>query len=169
MTEFELLNTIYENLNQRRNEILKCLKVYGYECKCGYYSQHSIRFNNEWLIEQYPIPVITVKGFGDVGIDINHIFLEVIISRSQGLSFDFNKLRDYHFEVYGIDDFKMDFYNSKGSIATIHSKISDSEENEIGISFFFPKDTEGSRVCLAINDIVGLLIATSNEVELLGV
>lgn len=154
MNTFDLLNSTYEKMNQKRNEIVKHLKSQGYQYKCGYYSHHAVKVNNEWITEEYPIPVITVEGIGDIGIDLKHIFFEMIITRSKALIFDFSKLEAYKFEIYGVDNYLEDFYNESMSLQLVHKKIEESKEESIGISLFFSSDETSTVICKAITEVI---------------
>ena len=137
MEHLQLLNEIYQSLNQKKKEMISRIKESGHLCTCGYYSQHSIRIKDEWVTEEYPIPVITIEGIGDIGFDLNHIFYEIIISKEHALKIDFTQFDGVCFEVYGALDYLNDFYNNTMQISLIHERIHRSDEAEIGISFCF--------------------------------
>lgn len=66
-------------MNQKKKELIQLLK--DYQLRWGYYKQHSVKINDEWITKEYPIPVISVEHIGDIGIDIDHIFLEIVLTR----------------------------------------------------------------------------------------
>lgn len=88
------------------------------------------------MLEHFPIPVITVEDICDIGVDLAHIFIEGKLKRECALKFDFSLLKEYRFEVYGVQDYLNDFYNASLSIEGIKDRILSSNEAEIGVSLF---------------------------------
>jgi hypothetical protein len=121
---FTELNEVYRSLNDLTKEICLKLKEFNYQYKKGFYNNHSIRVENEFIAEAYPIPVITVNGKFDIGVDLNMIFIEAQFPASIVNSFDFNKFTEYEFDVYGTNDYNIDFYNVNMEINGISSRIS---------------------------------------------
>lgn len=117
--------------------------------------------NNEWVTEQYPIPVITVNQLGDIGIDLEHYFLELVLTRSQALNFDFNALSSYQFEVYGMEVYLNDFYNENIPLESIRTNILKSKELQIGVSIYFNKDEDLSVLSNSIREISDCIVTES--------
>jgi hypothetical protein len=151
--KLKTLNEIYLEINQKKKDFIHFFKENGFQYRCGYYNQHSVKVNDEWITEEYPIPVITIEQLGDLGIDINHIFLEIVVTREQALELDFGKFEPYRFEVYGVENFLNDFYNSTLPLQDIHERIRISDEESIGISFFFTVDEPVGQIGNAVIDI----------------
>jgi len=133
----QVLNSEYEPLRTHTHAMLKALTNSGFTCAWGYFAQHSIRNGNEWFIEHYPIPVITIKNICDIGFDINQTFIECKLKRDDAIAFDFSRFDGVTFEVYGVTDYLADFYNAGQDIQTIHAKIEKSSEKEIGVSLLY--------------------------------
>ncbi|ABX41361.1 DUF3201 domain-containing protein [Lachnoclostridium phytofermentans] len=153
MDKLKTLNEIYIEINQKKKELIHFFKEKGFQYRCGYYNQHSVKVDNEWITEEYPIPVISMEQIGDLGIDISHIFFEIVVTREQALTLDFEKLRPYRFEVYGVENFLNDFYNETLPLQDIKKKIRRSDEESIGISFFFIIDEPVDQIGNAVIDI----------------
>lgn len=132
------LNETYKTLNDEKNLIIKSLENIGLKSKVGYYPFHSFKNGNEFFVEQYPIPVITIEEKIDIGIDVHQVFFEIKLDRSIAESFDFQVFKDFSFEVYGIKNYYKDFYN--GKIDKICENIINSDENEIGVSINIQKE-----------------------------
>lgn len=158
MDKLKTLNDIYLEINQKKKELIHFFKDNEFQYRCGYYNQHSVKVNDEWITEEYPIPVISIEQVGDLGIDINHIFLEIVVSREQALVLDFEKFELYRFEVYGIENFLNDFYNNTLLLQGIQERIRKSDEESIGISFFFTMDEPVGQIGNAVIDIQKRLI-----------
>ncbi len=139
--EFETLNNIYKPLYDYVKTTVDRLKSCGYKCEWGYYNYHYIRRNNDWALEYFPIPVIEVNGMCDIGIDLNHIFIEYKLIKKAALKYDFKKLKKYKFEIYGVEEYLDDFYNENMDFEGIKGRIDKSEETTIGISIFLNEKT----------------------------
>ncbi len=137
MDEHNSLNETYKTLNDEKNFIIKYVENIGLKSKVGYYPFHSFKKGNEFFLEQYPIPVITVEEKIDIGIDVHQVFFEIKLDRRLAESFDYQIFKDFSFEVYGIKDYYNDFYN--GKIDKICANIISSDENEIGVSINIQK------------------------------
>lgn len=143
---FQELNSIYEPLHKSAISICNELKRMNYSVEWGYYGFHSVKYNNEYVTEAFPIPVITVKNICEIGINLDHIFIEGKLKIEDAINFNFTLLQDYTFEVYGIEDYLNDFYNENLDMAGIPSRIMESDEKEIGIQIFLRSDTAFSDI-----------------------
>ena len=132
------LNEAYLKLQKDKEIIATYLEENEIYFVFGYYAMHSFKENNEFYVEQYPIPVFTVNNILDIGIDIDKIFFEFRFTRERALEFDFSVFEDLYFEVYGVDDFYDDFYYDV--IEDIHNNILSSTETEVGVSIIIDKD-----------------------------
>ncbi len=133
----QALNKEYEPLRSHTHRMVKALMQSGYECTWGFFAQHSVRNDNEWFFEHYPIPVITVGNICEIGFDLTQTFVEWKLNREAALAFDFAQFNSVTFEIYGMADYLNDFYNACQDIRDVHTKIKASDEQEIGISFLF--------------------------------
>lgn len=158
--KFETLNSIYKHLYEHTKSIVNELNKHNYICEWGYFGQHYIKHNKNWLLEYFPIPVIDVNGICDIGIDLEHIFIEYKLLKQTALKYDFNKLTKYKFEVYGSEDYLNDFYNAEMDLNSVKSRIMDSEENDIGISIFLDINANVKEIIDVIKDIVSCYIET---------
>lgn len=150
---FETLNSIYKPLHERAKSIIDELKKNNYKFEWGYFGQHYIKHNDNWLVEYFPIPVIDVNGICDIGIDLEHIFIEYKMLKQKALNYDFNKLTKYKFEVYGVENYLNDFYNAEMDLNNIKNRILESEEKEVGISIFLDTEACFDDILGAIKDI----------------
>lgn len=134
----EELNSIYGKLQKDKELITAYLEDSEIFFVMGNYALHSFKEENEFYVEQYPIPVFTINNIIDIGIDIDKIFFEFRFTRERALEFDFSVFEDLNFEVYGVDDYYDDFYYD--DLEEIHNNILSSSEVEIGVSIIFSKD-----------------------------
>lgn len=148
------LNDIYEPLCAKSDEVCDCFKKAGYKISVGFYNNHSVRKGEGFFLEHYPIPVIKIMGIGDVGIDIDSVWMEVIITKDEAFLLDYSELaRSHSIEIYGVENYLHDFYtfyNEKADAGKIIDKIRNSEETQICINFTFGADCNPNElVCLA--------------------
>lgn len=145
MSKRQLLNELYLELQEEKNNILEYLDSEQYEYTVGYFPYHSFKEEDTFYIEYYPIPVITLSESLDIGIDLEQVFLEFKLKREEAILFDFKEIELYHFEVYGIVDYYNDFY-LENNIDAISQNIMNSDEDEVGVSILISKENIVSTV-----------------------
>lgn len=157
MNVIETLNDIYEPIYIIKSSLKSKLKSMNLEFTSGYYNNHSIRDDKgNWITEYYPIPVITVSSLCDIGIDVNSIFVETKMERSEAIKFDYSSFLPLKFEVYGTVDYLEDFYNEHMDIKDVGAKIERSNEEVVGVNFTFSKDCSIDDLILLINKLIKL-------------
>lgn len=62
------------------------------------------------------------------------------------LAFPFEKLAEYEFEAYGVEDYLADFYRPEQTEQDLKENIRICDEKEIGFSFVFPFDVDGKQI-----------------------
>ncbi len=138
----EFLNSVYEPLCLRAKRLCEHLKEQNILCERGFYNLHAVRRGESFFTEHFPIPVVTAKGLGDFGFELDHVFFEAVLPREKARELDFVELtRDFDAEIYGADNFLFDFYHAGMDASHIHKSIQNSAEKEICVSLRFPSDT----------------------------
>ena len=61
-------------------------------------------------MDYYPIPVISIKGYCDIEIEIDEITISTKLKYNDALNFDYSKIMHYDFEMYGVKDYLKDYY-----------------------------------------------------------
>ena len=151
---FDLLNKTYQKLNKRRDDLLNLLKEGdGYNLNVAYYSHHYFKENEEFYLEEFPIPVITINDFIDIGVDIDEYFLEARIAKEYALIIDYDFF-EMPFELYGLESFLDDIHNANLDIRTIKDRIEESKEEEFGLSFGFAADCDLEKIL----DLISILM-----------
>lgn len=133
------LNEIYKPLCQRCDELLGALQAAGERASWGFYNLHETKTESGFLREYFPIPVIEVAGFGDIGIELDSLFAEMVLPGKAALSLDFSQI-PYPYEVYGVEDYLADFGNSDTPAAECKARIAASEEENVAIGLQLPQD-----------------------------
>ncbi len=143
------LNELYKKLDDKAQEISQLL-----HCGFGYYNGHYHKNTaGNYEIDYFPIPVISVKGLCDIEIELSQISLTAKLSRETALSYDFEKLKSYNFEAYGVDNYLDDFYLAGDTTSVMIDKIKASREENIFFSFCFPFEVTADIVCSFVNFI----------------
>lgn len=150
----EKINAVYSRLEQKRAELLQALCGQAVGCVSGWYNGHYRRTESgDYQMESFPIPVISVKDCCDIEIHFDSVTVSAKLSRSDALACSFEKFADIPFEVYGVENYLLDLYIAGMTVAQMHSKISDSAEKEIGVSFAFPLDVAAERICKFVGQL----------------
>lgn len=137
------LNAVYNRLEMKQGEILYAMHHRVFELKTGWYNGHYHRDENwEWSRDSYPIPVVEVRGYCDIEIQLDAIFVTTKLKRDTALNYSFEKFSAYAFEAYGVEDYLAEFYHAGQTIQEMKANIRASEEKEIGFSFSLPFDVE---------------------------
>ena len=137
------LNKIYEKLDEKAREISKLL-----DCSYAYYNGHYNRNESDnYEIEYFPIPVITIKGVCDIEIGLDQISVTAKLSKKDALSYDYGKVKAFNFEAYGENNYLDDFYIAGSTIDGMIKKIEKSSESNIFFSFAFPYEMDSDDLC----------------------
>ena len=143
------LNEIYKKLDGKAQDISKLL-----HCTFGYYNGHYHKNTaGNYEIDYFPIPVISVKGLCDVEIELNHISIATKLSRNRAISYNFEKIKSYNFEAYGVENYLDDFYLAGDTISSMIEKIKASKEENVFFSFYFPFEVSACIVSEFVNFI----------------
>ena len=147
MISRESLNEAYSGLEAKHNEIIRALTHRIFELNSGWYNGHCQKDpDGKWVRDAYPIPVITVKGLCDIEIQFDRISVSTKLKQEMALEYPFDKLLDYEFEAYGVEDYLSDYYHPGQGMQDLKNNISASREAEIGFSFSFSLDVTGLKI-----------------------
>lgn len=139
------LNEMYYRLQMKCNKLMYGLHHRIFETEWAWYNGHYYK-NEEGEYEraEYPIPVITVKGFCDIEINLDSVSLTTKRKRIDTLDYSFAKFAGTPFEVFSIEEYLDDNYFATGwDIEIFREKIRKSQEKELGFSFLFDFDIDG--------------------------
>ena len=144
----EQLNNFYKNLDDKASQIKKILDKNGFRVEKGYFNGHYYNKDaaGNYVKDYYPIPVIEVKGLCDIEIVGTHINISTKTSIKNAIHFEYEKLADYYFEVYGVIDYLADYYKSGEDIVKLYKNLEACDEKEIGFAFSFVNNTTADRI-----------------------
>ena len=139
------LNEIYRELENRIHRITAPFTSLhkGFDFSCGYYSGHYHKnTEGKYVMDFFPIPVVSVKGLCDIEIDLDKVSVSTKLRREVALNYEYEKLSVYEFEAYGVDEYLDDFYVKGNTYSELVENIASSKEKEIGFSFLFSGDVD---------------------------
>ena len=123
---------------EKTNRIRAKLSDAGFSATHGFYNNHYVRRGGDFAVEHFPISVLSVDGIGDIGIDIDSVWVEVKITKDRAMAIDYPLLaKTNKIEVYSADDFLSDFYNEYIDPCEVAGKIGSSDESMICVLFYF--------------------------------
>ena len=134
---FQQLNQIYAPLRGRANRLARALAEGGLKA--------------EYQGEEFPIPVMDVGDLCEIGFNLDDCWVEFQLSRKAALAFDWAQLPEGA-EVYGVEQYLVDFYAAGMDRAGIAGRIAESAEQAVNIALTFPPDVEDSALLAAVED-----------------
>ncbi len=141
----DLLNQVYRRLEGKGTELVRALR--GFDAKLAWYNGHYRRQpDGGFGVDHFPIPVVEVKGSCDIEINLDSVTVSARLRREDALSFAYEKLSNYEFEAYGVEDYLGDLYRPGMTVQALTEKIRKCPEKEIGFSFRFDFDADGDTV-----------------------
>ena len=148
---FQRLNQIYGLLHHRALRLTRALAQGGIEAKWGWYANHSVMVDGEYQTEEFPIPVVEVSGLCEIGFNLDGCWLEFQLPRESALAFDWERLPE-EIEVYGVENYLMDFYHIGMDRSGIAVRIAESTEQAVNAALAFPADAELEALLAAVED-----------------
>ncbi|BCN30909.1 hypothetical protein [Anaeromicropila herbilytica] len=146
-----ILNNVYSILEKKRVELKQTFQCQDFQLDIGYYNRHYHRNDKgKYEIEYYPIPVISVKGYCDIEIELDYISISTKLKREDVLIYEFSKLSEYRFEAFGVEEYLDDYYIEGLTYVKFKEKVRQSNEKEIGFAFFFESDVDVVKICLFV-------------------
>ncbi len=138
------MNRVYYELNLKKSEIFHALYHRIFELSVGWYNEHYVKDDSgAYRVTYYPIPVISVKGFCDIEITFDEVSVTTHLRREAALEYSYDRLKDYPFEAYGVEEYESDYYHPGLTVADLKENIRRGDEKEIGFAFTFPFEVDG--------------------------
>ena len=147
---FELLNTLYQPLNERRDALLNQLSraFKDRKVEAGYYAGHLRRqADGAFMCEHYPIPVIAIAGLCDIEIHPNKTGITSKLAKQQAMRFIQQNPLHHSMEIYGLKNYLQDVFQEGSEPEQTLDRMRLSAESEFFISFPYPKDTAPEVIC----------------------
>lgn len=137
-----LLNDIYTTADNDFTD----LKKHGTECKLILTDKNYIKLHDQYKLQHYPIPIIEIKDFWDIGYNLDYIFFECSLRRDDAKNLNLNIIFEKfkNVEIYGGKDCLKDFYNKGDTAETVIRRIEQSDEDIIMLSLYFEYGVEST-------------------------
>ncbi len=143
----EQLNAIYSLLERKAYQLLKGLHHRVFDAQLGWYNGHyRMCADGNYSRDYFPIPVIEVKGYCDIEINLDCVTVTAKLKRAKALEYSYEKVSIFSFEAYGVEDYLLDFYTNGSTISQMKDVIRQSNETEIGFNFQLDFDIDGDRI-----------------------
>ena len=149
---FEYLNNVYIGLCAISDQIKAMLKSNGIQFTCGFYNNHTMRRNGDFVTEYFPIPVITIEYVGDIGISLDEIWFEANLPKDRLLMLDFNQLMSKRsFALYGAEGYLNDLNDENDTAYSLREKVVASDETHFCVLYCFDKEEPYAEIVEYIN------------------
>lgn len=143
----EQLNAVYGPLEQKAQQLLHGLHHRVFDTQLGWYNGHyRICADGKYRRDSFPLPVIEVKGYCDIEINLGCVIVTAKLKRTKALEYSYEKVNTFSFEAYGIKDYLLDFYTAGSTIRQMKDAIRQSDETEIGFNFRLDFDIDGDGI-----------------------
>ena len=138
------LSEIYHPLEMKSFQILQGLQHRIFEPQLAYYSGHHRKSaDGVHRVDYFPLPVITVDGFCDVVIDLDCVTVNSKLSRENALSFAYEQLGAYEFEICDEDDDTIYHHHPHADTAPIRESLLKRSGKNFRFSFRFDFNIDG--------------------------
>lgn len=139
---------IHETLNALftlANETADKLDEKNIDSQINYVAGNYLKVKEGYALQAYPIPVILIKGKGDIGFNLDGVFFEFFVKKQTAMRLSVEAFsNDYAIEVYGAEDCETDYYREGMTTEAFKRGIEKSKENGFGIAFYFDAFTDGA-------------------------
>ena len=141
------LNEFYKNLDDKANYIIDILIKNGFKVEKHYLNGHYNKDSNgNYVMDYYPIPVIDVKGLCSIELVVTHLNISTKTSIKNAIHFNYDRLSDFYYEVYGVIDYLADYYKSGEDIVKLYKNLEACNEKEIGFGFSFTNNITTDKI-----------------------
>jgi hypothetical protein len=143
----EQLSAVYAPLEEKADQLLRGLCDI-FVARLGWYNGHYRRGDDgEYHRDAFPIPVVAVRGYCDVEVNLDCVTVTAKLKRARALEYSYEKVKNVAFEAYGVEDYLLDFYTAGSTIDSMKAAILKSGEAEIGFGFRLNFGIDGNGIC----------------------
>jgi hypothetical protein len=144
--EVNKMREIHNTLNKifvYANETADFLEHKQIDHQLQYIAGNYIKIDDAYELQAYPMPVILIKGKGEIGFNLDGIYFEFVMKKDTAMRLDIEAFsKDYEFELYGAEDTEQSYYKSGMSRDSFTNGIQKSKEKGFGIAFNFEEAIE---------------------------
>lgn len=139
---------IHDRLNQIfvfANETAGFLNQEKIDNQLQFIAGNYLKIEDSYELQAYPIPVILVKGKGEIGFNLDGIYFEFVMKKETASRVDVGAFeKDYKFEIYGVEDKDQSYYREGMSKDSYEAGLKKSKEKGFGIAFYFENGFESA-------------------------
>lgn len=148
----EQLNDFYKKLDDKAEQIKNILIKNGFQAEKKYSNgQYNKNAAGEYVKEYFPIPVIEVKDLCEIEIVGMRINITSMTNIDNAIHFDYSKISEYYYEVYGVVNYLSDYYKNGEELSVLFKNLGASEEQEIGFAFSLADDIKEDKILSLVN------------------
>lgn len=141
-TEIQKIHKFLNRLYEKADELSLCLKQRSLKPKSGSYTHHYVKFGGKLCLQRYYLPVLTVAGGGDIGVNLDGVFFEFVVPKK---SVDAAKIRKLlkafpQVEIYGLKNCLESFHDKADTAAQVLEKLEKSTERRVQFGLTFALD-----------------------------
>ncbi|PKO17882.1 MAG: hypothetical protein CVU39_05215 [Chloroflexi bacterium HGW-Chloroflexi-10] len=152
LERIEILNRIYQPLHLKFKAVKAGLIANHFVInEAGWFNMHSVRNQDEFLDEFFPIPVLTVEGVIDIGLELDFTFVETTVSKEKIITFQPDNFTEYDVEIYGVKNYLIDYYRSDIKVNNFLERIQMSDEQEFHLTVNLPAYAKSDEVIDVLN------------------
>ena len=140
------LNEIYKKLEVKSDELIRpFFKIHNiFQSTVAYYSGHYNKNSNvNYQIAYFPIPIISIRGYCKIEVGLDEVSLLTKLKKVDAINFDYNKIKQYKFEAYGVEGYLMKYYVEGNTIEELFNDIKSSKKKTIGFAFQLGYNVDG--------------------------
>ena len=138
MSSVKEFNLEYAPIWDVAQQMFIVLSENGYECDMEFSIFNTVKEDGEWMEERFPIPVITINDVFKVLVHPSHIALTLAMHREMAIRFRFQSFLPMLFDIHGMEDMNLNFYEAGDSFDEVNQKIYESDETFVGVTFSLP-------------------------------
>ena len=138
MSSVKEFNLEYAPIWDLSQQLFIALSDMGYACDMEFSIFNTVKEDGEWIEERFPIPVITIEDVFKLRVHPSHIALTVPMHKEMAYRFRFQSFLPMLFDIHGMEDMNVTFYESGDAFDDVAQKIYESNETYVGVTFSLP-------------------------------
>lgn len=155
---------IHDTLNKIfvfANEVADFLEKEKIDNQLQYITGNYIKIEDAYELQAYPIPVLLIKGKGQIGFNLDGIYFEYVMKKDTALRLDVEALRKVNvFDIYGAEDKDQSYYKEGMTKQGFEESVKKSKEKGFGIAFYFENGFESpEKLYIAFTECFKKIIA----------
>lgn len=141
------LNAIYRQLELKSAQMSAGLHHRVFECRTNWLSGcYALDSEGKFICEDFPIPVIQVRGYCDVEIHPEGIHVVAKMKQIDAIGHSFAKLQKYEYHVFGAEEYSSGYCEADLAIGDLKTNLVAACNKEVIFTFFLSPDIDGDEI-----------------------